>query len=140
MKIKSPNSKDQRRKHKLLEILSKNAIYAAKTITVTDGFVVLTRSESEQDRIFSNKTDNELKKNFVPQISLELKAKRSVFTFEVENDMFSNEEDIIKDEIEQQNYWVGQIQQMQKFPSKIIIKLTFDETSKAEAVYTKLFC
>lgn len=76
VKIKTPNSKDPARKHKLLEILSKHVIYAIRIITVSDGFIVLTINDTEQDKIFNNKTDQELRKNhFIPQIPLELKLK-----------------------------------------------------------------
>lgn len=96
-----------------------------------DEFVVLTRNESEQNRIFNNKTDNHLKQEeFTPQIPPELKAKRSVLIFKVDNDIFSKEEEIIIEEIEQKNVCVGKIHHIQKFPGNII-KITFDETIKA---------
>lgn len=132
VKIKPANSKDPKKKHKVLEILSKNDIYATKIITVTDGYFVLTSSESKQDRIFNNKTDNELKdEGFIPQLPLELKAKRSVLIFKVDNDIFSKEEELIEEEIEHQNDRVGHIHQIQKFTGNNIIKITFDETIKA---------
>lgn len=132
VKIKSNNSNDPLRKHKLLEILAKNDIYATKIIAVQDGFVVITANEPEMDKIFNNKTDKDLnKEGFSPQIPLELKAKRSVLIFKTENDIFNNDEELIKEEIEQKNDWVGQILQVQKFPAHNIMKITFDETIKA---------
>lgn len=132
VKIKCTNSKDPRKKHKLLEILSKNEIYATRIITVQDGFIVLTSDETEQDKLFNNKTDNELKKeDLIPQIPLELKASRSVLIFKVDNEIFNKHEEDIKEELERQNPWVGQILQTQKFTTSNIIKITFDETVKA---------
>lgn len=47
VKIKTNNSRDPRKKIKLLEILSKNYIYATRNIQTNDGFVVLTNSEAD---------------------------------------------------------------------------------------------
>ena len=131
VKIKAANANDERRKHKLLEILSKNKIFARKIHTVNDGFIAITE-EREQDKIFNNKTDDEMKKEgFYPQIPLELKAKRSVLVFRVDSHTFDKEEEAIKTEIEKENEWVGRITQLNKFPNINIIKITFDETNKA---------
>lgn len=90
VKIKSPNAKNTDKKYKLLQILSKYVIYATKIITVTDGYIVPTSNEADQDKIFNNKTDQKLKReNLTPQILLELKVKRSVLIFKVGNHVFS---------------------------------------------------
>lgn len=138
VKIKTNNSNDQIRKHKLLEILAKNDIYATKIIPVPDGYVVLTTSETELDKLFNGKTDAELTtEGFAPQIPLELKAKRSVLIFKTDNHIFSKNEDQIKEELERRNEWVGSIQQIQKFPVHSIMKVTFDETTKASRAAEK---
>lgn len=61
-KIENKNANDQSRKHKLLEILSKNYINALKTISLLDGFVVLKKIEQELDKIFNWKTHQKLEK------------------------------------------------------------------------------
>lgn len=57
MKIKTTNSKDPRRQNKLLEILSPHNIFVTMILTVPDGYVVLTDSDTELDKIFNNKTE-----------------------------------------------------------------------------------
>lgn len=132
VKIKTANSKDPRRKSKLLEILSTNNIYVTRIITVNDGFVVLTDSDSDMDRIFNNKTDKELKeKDFQPQIPPQLKANRSIKAFRVDSYIYNHTEDAIIQELTEKNEWVGNITQLYKFPNSNILKITFDESSKA---------
>lgn len=66
LKIKTPNSKDLKKKEELLGILSSNGIYVTR-ITTNDCFVILTQDDGELDKLFNNTTDKELQeKNFTP--------------------------------------------------------------------------
>lgn len=134
VKIKSPNPRDPRRTTKLLEILSCNDVYVTRLIPVHDGFIILTSSDNELDKIFNNTTDKELEENeFTPQIPPELSSNRSVLLFRVDNHIYDNTERNIRTEIENQNEWVGQISKVSKFISGgNIIKVTFSETQKAK--------
>lgn len=132
VKIKSSNPKDPRRKTKLLEILSTNDIYVTRLIPTNDGFIILTSNENELDKIFNNTTDKQLERNeFSPQMPPQLSANRSVLLFKVDNHIFENSESSIKEELQNQNEWVGEITQIYKFPRGNIIKVTFNETQKA---------
>ncbi len=81
MKIKSEDT-TQGNRIILLRTLSANIIYATRIITVQDGFIVLTRSDEEVDKIFQQKTQQELINNrFLSILLPELKAKRTVLIF-----------------------------------------------------------
>lgn len=132
VKIKTHNSKDPRRTTKLLEILSCNDVYVTKLIPVNDGFIILTSSNDELDKIFNNTTDKKLEENdFLPQIPTELTSNRSVLIFRVDNHIHGNTERNIKEEIEHHNEWVGDIKVV-KFGKDNTIKITFSDTTKAK--------
>lgn len=100
---------------------------------MNDGFVILTSTDSESDKIFNNITDKQLLDNdFTPQIPSELRANRSVVLFKVDNHIFDNTEDDIKKEIEEKNDWVGEVIQVYKFSKGNVMKVTFNETKKAK--------
>ena len=78
VKLKCDNTNHEK-KILLLKILAENLIYATRIITVQDGFVVLTRSDEDMDKIFQGKTNEELANNsYKPVLPPELKAKRTV--------------------------------------------------------------
>lgn len=84
--------------------------YAAKIITVSNGFVVFTTNEPELDKVFNIKINKELvKEDFTPQIPLELKAKRSILIFKTDSYIFHREEETVKEDIEREIEWVEQI-------------------------------
>ncbi len=70
VKIKAQNSNDPRRKRKLLEILSQNVIYVTRIISISDGYIILTESDQELDKVFNNKTDTKLEENELAHIPL----------------------------------------------------------------------
>lgn len=133
LKIKSANSKDPQRKRELLSILSTNEIYVTRIITTNDGFVILTFNEEESDKVFKADTIQQLQsKQFNPITPPQLKANRSVLLFRVENFIFSHSESEIKEEIINHNDWVEDITQIYKFPNSNTLKITFQETAKAQ--------
>lgn len=132
VKIKSQNPKDPRRRTKILEILSCNDVYVTRLIPVNDGFVIITSNNNEMDKIFNKETDKQLQENdFWPQIPAELTSNRSVLLFRVDNHIHDNTERSIKEEIQRQNEWVGELTKVSKFEKGNIIKVTFNETQKA---------
>lgn len=133
VKIKCSNSKDPRKTVKLLEILATNNTVVSGIIPISDGFIILTTNDNELDNIFNNKTDRTLEEQeFIPQIPPQLRANRSVLIFKVDNHIFNNETESIKEEIITKNEWVGNINQVHKFPINNTLKITFDEPSKAQ--------
>ena len=139
VKIKSQNTKDPVRRFTLLEILSKNDIYATKIIPIVDGFIVLLSNDNEMDKIFNNKTNKELEANqFFPQIPAELRGNRSVMIFNVDQHIYGNKEDTIKEEIMARNLWTtGIIDQLYKFPASKTIKITFNQAALAKKTIEK---
>lgn len=98
VKIKSLNSKDQRRKAKRLEILSKNDKYVTRILPINDGFIIVTINKTELDKIFNNITDKELgEHDFVPQVPPQLKANRSGLIFKVDNHIYNKDVETIKE-------------------------------------------
>ncbi len=92
VKIKSEDT-TQSNRIILLRILSANIIYATRIITVQDGFIVLTRSDEEVDKIFQQKTQQELTNNrFLPILPPELKAKRTVLIFNTDEYIYNHTE------------------------------------------------
>lgn len=61
----------------------------------------LLQNKPELDRIFNNKAEKELiQEGFIPLIPLELKAKRLILIFKIDNYIFSNQEELKKEETE----------------------------------------
>lgn len=131
--IKTTNPKDPRRTTKLLEILSSQDIYIIRLLSINDGFVALTCSDEDLDKVFNSDTEKKLVENdFRPQMPPQLRALRSVLLFKVENHIFENSEKDILAEIESKNEWVGSINKVHKFPRGNIMKVTFEETNRAK--------
>ena len=71
-------------KAKLLECLSKNMIYATQIIDIKEGYIVLTRSDLDLDKIFQGECNDDLRKEYFNCVlPPELKAKRTVIIFNV---------------------------------------------------------
>lgn len=138
VKIKSSNSKDPRIKNSLLEILSRNDIYATRLISIPDGFVVLTWNEQDLDKIFNSTTNVQLEEEgLTPIIPLELKANRSVIILNVDTHIYSNNESDIMEEIMNKNDWAKEnITNLVKFPNSQILKITFKQSSQAKKAQT----
>lgn len=88
VKIKHPKPTNDNRL-KLLQILSLNLIYATKIITHSDGFVTFTMKEENMDKIFSDDVTKDLHNdNFQQILPPEIRAKRTILIFSVENHIF----------------------------------------------------
>ena len=135
IKIKHENSDDKIYKIKLLQILSINNIYATKIFNAHDGFVVLTNSDEDVENIISKNVAKELKEaDFDPITPPELKAKRSVILLKVDDHIYSNEKNKIKEEIAEHNDYITleDIEDIIKFPKSNTIKLIFQQSSTAK--------
>ena len=134
VKIKTASSKDPRKQQSLLEVLSKNDIFITKLIPLSDGYAVITNNEDDLDRIFNPITlDDLIKKDLHPLIPPELKANRSIIITNVDNYIYNNTEDQIKEEIHDKNPWAtGGIDSVFRFPNSKIIKITFTQATLAK--------
>lgn len=127
------NAKEYARKTALLEVLAKNDIFLNQLIPINDGFIALTATDNDLDKIFEKKVTDELHENrFEPQIPPELKAKRSIIIFNADNYIYNNTEDEISQEIMEKNEWANtQIDEIFKFPNSKNIKITFAQSTLA---------
>ena len=123
-----------RTKQKLLQVLSQNLIYATKIIDATDGFIVLTRNDQDLDLIFQGECLNNLQEeNFSPILPPEIRAKRTVLIFRVDEYIYEHSEKEIIEELEQKNTWITDgIDNLYKFPKNNIIKIQFKQTAAAK--------
>lgn len=133
VKIKHPDTSQERRLL-LLRTLSENIIYATRIINAQDGFIVLTRSDEEIDKIFQEKVFQELKKNnFQAVLPPELKAKRTILTFNTDDFIFHHTEKEIEEELLAKNQWMKEgIDSIFKIPRTKIMKITFKEAVAAK--------
>ncbi len=138
VKIKSEDT-TQSNRIILLRILSANIIYATRIITVQDCFIVLTRSDEEVDKIFQQKTQQELTNNrFLPILPPELKAKRTVLIFNTDEYIYNHTEKEIEEELLTKNTWMNEgIDSIFKIPRTKILKVTFKETTAAKKTTEK---
>lgn len=105
IRIKNPTEENT---VKLLRILSSNYIYATRIITTYESFTVLTNSDAELDKIVSKELTKELnKENFNPVTPPELKAKRTVILTRLDDDIYSQNEIDIKEELTNHNQWIS---------------------------------
>lgn len=129
---KAPNSKDPGKKTEVLGTLSSNGIYVTRIITANDGFIVLTYNEKEVDKIFNNNTDKQLQeKNFAPSSLPNSKQINLFSSSRVDNYIFAQNENEIKDEIIEHNEWVEEICQIYEFPNSNTLKIAFKESARA---------
>lgn len=143
IKIKHP-SPTREAKGKLLEILGKNNIYAARIIPLRDGYVVITSRDEEVDSIFSPECHENLRtENFTAVMPPDLKAKRTILLFGIDEDAFDHTPEEIRDEIYRINdYTEDCIEAIYKFPTSRVIKITFCNTApalRAQDIGVKLF-
>lgn len=133
VKIKTINAREPRKKKKkILEIFSSNDVYVTSIIPANDGFVVLTSSDTELDKIFNNHTDKQLEDyEIYPQIPPHLRENWSTLMFRVDRLIYDNTEADSKEEMITQNDWIGQISKVHKFLRGNTVKVKLQETSNA---------
>ena len=132
VKIKSEDN-SQERKTLLLSILAKYLIYATRAIIVPDGFIILTRTDGDLDKILQGKTSEDLKSNNLHAVlPPELRAKRTVLVFNTDEYIHQHAEKEIEDELMDKNDWMKQgIENIFKIPRTKILKITFKDTAAA---------
>ncbi len=134
IRIKHSNPKEKRWKQRLLEILASNEVYVTKILQTEEGFVVLSQSDEDTDKIFNIQCANQLTNDgFTAFMPPELKAKRSVILFRVDDIIYNKDEQDIKEEIHGNNYWAAsEVETIFKFPKSNTLKVTFHQTRLAQ--------
>ena len=125
--------KTREKKSALLNILSQHGIYATNVIPTNDGFVVLNSNDDEMDKIFTDACMKELDAGgFTPILPPEMKAKRTVLLFNVDEEIMKQTTDEIEGEIYRCNAWApDSIHTIFKFPRNPILKITYKQTAPA---------
>ena len=132
IKCKDPDKNDRNKKQKLLEILCRNQIEITNAPPTNDGYIVFLRYEEQADNIFSTDVKKALTDNdFQPILPPELKVKKSVIASNLDDEIYDNSEDEIKEELIAQNHWLDDIDSVYKFPKSNTIKITFTQTALA---------
>ena len=135
VKIKHKHSKDGKNKILLLQILAENHIYATRIPTTFDGFIVLTRTDEDIEKILSKELSIKLKsKSFLPVIPPELKAKRTVIMTRLDDYIYKNTLDVLTEELIANNEWISEddIEEIYKFPRSNTMKVTFQQMAHAK--------
>lgn len=131
--------KDRRNKLKLLEILAPADVYANELFETHDGYII-NATEKEVDKVLESEMTQALKdQGFVPILPQEIKAKRTIICYKVEQTAFENSKNDIADEIENKQDW-ARVQETYKFPSsrdnnyynKNTLKIQFETISMAD--------
>ena len=137
VKIKHP-SPNNAIKLKLLSTLSEHQSYATKIISTPDSYVVPTRSDDEIDKIFQVQCSAALRdEGFEHIIPPELRAKRTIIIFNVDEFILSNTESEIKELINENGWITGSIESIFKIPKAKIMKICLKETTTAKTAIEK---
>lgn len=133
VKIKHQKSRELNTRTKLLELLSKHQVYATRIVPLDDSLYVLTSDTNEAEKIFGFLCKEELQINgFTPILPPDLKANRTIILTRLDDYIYNNEEEDIREELKHQNEWIGNsITETFKFPKSNTIKITFDHQEKA---------
>ena len=133
MKIKYPRARERESKRDLLEILARNNVYAPRIITLDDGYAVLTYNDEDVDRIFQEVCREELrKKDFTAQMPYEVRARKTILMFRLDDYVYQNNENDIAKELMDKNSWAkDEVETLFKFPRSNTIKVTFQQTKTA---------
>lgn len=134
VKIKHPDPGKPENRLKLVKTLSEHLVYATKIITTQDGYITLTRTDEDIDKIFKNGCNKKLtEQDFEPILPPEQRAKRTVILFNVDEYLISQKEKDIEEEILKENAWIKEgISNIFKVPRAKIIKICFNDSLTAK--------
>ena len=124
VKIKHRRPKELATRRKLLDILAPT-IRVTRLIPAWDGIVVLTASDKDADAIFESSILDALhNEEFIPLLPPELKARRTVLCFQLDELICENSAEDIQAEIEREQQW-AKVAEVFKFPRSNMAKITF---------------
>ena len=128
-RLKLNTSKDPRlrsTKHDLLKTLAEtNGIYEAK-----DALVISTSTDHEIDKLLEPTNTHKLQENdFHPILPQEVKARRTIICYRVDDIAYENNNENIADQVEERQDW-AKVHSVFKFPNNTAkrnnIKIEFD--------------
>lgn len=133
IKIKHPRPRLKTTKADLLSILGQRNIYVVKVFDTDDGYGILTKDDYDADQVFQKNTLKDLHNfNFTPIVPPEIKTKKTVILFNVDEFVYENDAESIKEEIENKNSWAtGEVAEVYRFPNSRTLKVTFTQTQTA---------
>lgn len=100
-------------------------IYTTRILTLLESCTVLTNTGADLDKIVSRELTRELRNyHFNPVTSPELKAKRSVILIRLDEHIYSQNENDIKEEFAHHNTWITKedISEIYKYPNSNVTK------------------
>lgn len=133
IKLKHPRPKIRSSKDDLIRTLGKFEIYATRIFETENGFVVTTKDDQDTDLFFDSRTQEELGSyGFTSVTPPELKAKKSILLFKVDDYVYEKRVEDIKSELEEKNPWAkDQVEEVFKFEKSNTLKITFKQTKSA---------
>ncbi len=130
VKIKHPRPKELASKRQLLGILSP-AVKPTRLISSWDAIIVLTATDKDADNIFSPSMLQTLAdSDFTPIMPPELKSRRTVVCLRLDELVYDNSPEDIKEDIESRQSW-AKVVEIFKFPRSKTIKITFTTSDMA---------
>ena len=120
-------------KEKLLETLAAHNIYSTKVVPLRDCYVIVTSRDEEVDYLFSPECHTDLRNAaFTAVMPPDLKAKRTILLFGIDEDAFDHNPEEIREEIYALNeFTVDCIDTVYKFSNSRVVKITFCNTNPA---------
>lgn len=100
-------------------------IYATRILTLLESCTVPTNTDADLDKIVSRELTRELRNdNFNPVTPPELKAKRSVILTKLDEHIYGQNENDIKEELAHHNTWITKedISEIYKYPNSITLR------------------
>lgn len=130
IKIKHPKPKELGTRRQLLEILAPE-VRATRLIPSWDAVIVITTNDKDSDALFSEDKQEKLHAaGFTALMPPELRSQRTVVCFQLDDLIYENEEQNIKEEIEVRQPW-AKVRETYKFPLSKTIKITFESSHMA---------
>lgn len=130
VRIKHPRPKELATKRRLLELLAPE-VKVTQFIPTHDSVITVTASDKDTDAIFTEGCLTKLTEGgFQPVMPPELKTRRSVVCFRLDELIYDNTPEEIKTEVERTQSWV-KVQDVYKFPNARTVKLTFTTSDMA---------
>lgn len=138
---------DRQTKQKLLETLAQGNINICNLITTRDGSIVaVTATENDADLLLKTNMINTLQKEgFEPILPPEVRARRTIICYGIDELIYDHSKNDIEDEIEEKNPWAI-VKNCYKFPpankGTQLIKIEFEDAAmatKAEESGLRLF-
>lgn len=136
IRIKHPRPREGQTKLQLLQIVAEENIFLAGVHVANDALIAITATEKDADKLLAKKTVDLLTaQDFTPIIPFEVRCRRSIICHHVDDVVFENSEEDIKEEVVKQQSWAKVIR-VTKFPNRQrqnnTFKIELEESNIAE--------